>query len=217
MKSSRLTPVPPLLIAVAFLLGVAGGCGHEFLDRSDIPSAARDLEEGSEQVFELVQAGRWTRAATRTTLLREITARFEAEDGRQFPELERSIAVLDRAIDDRDPHRATVAANDVFRQTIRIASEYLDDDAASILLLDAEAREVMIQAEADPTASDAAIRRINDLWIELRPKVEQRGRLDIAIRWDEHLTRLSGATNAPDRRREAANLLDLVDRIEDLY
>jgi len=204
-----------LVPTVVALCCLVNACGSRRPEQSAVPAAILELDGGAEDVFDFAVAGQWRRAAARTTALRETIARLEAEEGRRFPELERAVSELDRAVGAHETRRSGCCANEVVRQAVRLASSDLGQDRAATLLLEVEAREVLIQAEGDPVAADEAVARIAELWTLLRPEVERHGGSDLVASGDAHVARLR--TGEPSTRRgEARGLLETVDELEGL-
>lgn len=208
--------VAACVFAFALLALSLGSCIEREDKREQLPPAISDIEEGAEEVFDLAVAEKWEKADLRAGDLRAMTARLETGVGHPIPELERAIADLDSAIDAHDSRRSSHCANEVMRHVVVLASGQIEQDLYSALMLDVEARCVLVEVDADPVAADAAVARIEVLWRGLRPMVARRGDQQLLHECDRIVGALE-TRSAANRTREASRLLDAVDRIEDLF
>lgn len=191
-------------------------CNTHSPEARRLPPAIADVEIGAESIFDLINQAKWDRAEKRTAYLRRTVARLEATQHRESLELENAVSALERAIEARDVSRACHAANEVMRQAVQLGSDQLRRDSIAVLMLDVETREILMDADTDPAAADAAVSRVRELWSGLRPAVEQRGETNLADRCDHHLHQLE-VGSASIRRTEAAALLETIDRLERIF
>jgi hypothetical protein len=200
-----------VLLALSMASCFQRGEGHR-----QLPPSIADIEEGAEEIYDLAGAARWEKADLRTRDLREMVARFETGVGHPVPELERAVAALDSAIGSQDSRRSSRCANDVVRHAVVLASGQIEHDLYAALMLDVEARSVLVEVDVDPPAADAAVARTAALWRELRLQVARRGD-DALMHECDRIVRALETGDAAKRTREAKKLLDAVDRLEDLF
>jgi len=213
-RSATTVHIAALPFCLALLLAI-GGCESWLGEEALLPPDLQKLEESSEDVFDLVQAGRWERAARRTEPLHDAIAHLGSSQGIRFSDLEESSSRLNDAISSRDRYLALSQANEIYRQAIDLAGPQVDDTTRSVLLLDLEARQILINASSHPRHADEAVERLRQAWLILRPEILGRSRDDIADAMDRHLQQL-GSTNSGQRELSSAGILEAIDGIEDV-
>jgi hypothetical protein len=189
--------------------------------RRGVPPSLEAVGEDGEEIYDLVQAKKWSKAQSRLRSLDKSmkAVRAEVKDAEvEKDRLASTITDLKKAIVARDRIESLMKANRVTLVAANMTVPYHPAVPVEVSLLDYYGRELQIWTELKNEDQDKEIAtNVAGIWKSLRPKVVAAGGSKEAERFDGLVDELGKATALDAFKALATRLLDEVDRLEKVF
>ena len=185
-----------------------------------VPAALMDAGEYGENIYDHAKANDWNKADAKIAALKEAAKKVRADGKNQragVDRLEADVAVLDRAVTEKNRQAAMLAANQITRDVAEMTRAYKVIVPVEVVLLDYYGRELEIWAEAiDTSKLQATGREMRKTWDAVRPSIEAKNPA-VAKKFEGLVAQVEAAKAPADYAKVAKPVLDEVDNLEKVF
>jgi hypothetical protein len=192
-------------------------------DAAKPPKSVGEVDEFGENFYDYAKAQKWDKAAGKLAALKKeaesLAAELKDADDAKT-ELAKHVAVLEKAVADKDQLAAMRASNQLTRLTAKLSEAYPHKVPTDIAKIDFLGREVEIWAVAkDDTRLKSSSAALQKTWKKVRPAVVAKGAKgkEEAKKVDGLISKLKAAKSPDEFTAAAGPILDAVDDLEDVF
>lgn len=183
--------------------------------RAPLPAELDELESLSEEMFDLLLEGRWSRASNLMLSLKETVARAESSQSTEYREIETLLHRLEAATKEHDPY-ACELSNELTRAVLEATSHFTKAVPKPVALLDYHGRALRLSA-GDAVRTRTVKAELQSTWFVARPLVVSAGGSAAAEDFDRLVSAVQRARSTVALARLSVSLLDGVDELENVF